>query len=230
MEKAREEYETAVRIAPSYDAANANLGAYYANHGDFATAIKHFQDAVRVNPFMAGHRVNLGSTYMNMGKFDEAEAAFRKSIELAPERFDSYLCLGGLLYRKGRLADALVVWQEMLDRAPDHVELLNQVAWLLATHPDASIRNGKKALELAKRANELTQDQYVAILNTLAAAYAETGDFTLAIEKANKAVKIAMRINRPDLAQSILAKIALYEDNKPYREVPPAVKEPPPKK
>ena len=228
--KAEEEYLKAVDIAPSYDAANANLGACYANSKppDLDNAIRYFQAAVDVNPHNAGHRCNLGAMYRQQGKYDEAEATFRGALEVDPNDLHSLDLLAGLLYVEGRSSEALVEWKKILDMWPDHVIILNTVARILATHPDASLRDGEEAVKLAERAVELTKGQAPEYLDTLAAAYAETGQFPLAIETADKAAKLALRYNSPNLAKLIRAQILFFEDGKPWREQPPALKKPSP--
>ena len=89
---------------------------------------------------------------------------------------------------------------------------------MLATDPNISLRNGPEAVELAQRAIELTDGKSPAILATLAAAYAEAGRFADAVQTAHKALDLAAQQNEPALAESIQAKIHLYEAGRPFRE------------
>ena len=75
--------------------------------------------------------------------------------------------------------------------APNDVAILNDTAWLLATNPDASVRSGAEAVELAQRAAKLTDGRRPAILGTLAAAYAEVGRFSEAVKAAERAIALA---------------------------------------
>jgi Flp pilus assembly protein TadD len=95
---------------------------------------------------------------------------------------------------------------------------LNDTAWLLATSPDASIRNGPEAVTLAERAVQLSHHQEPAILGTLAAAYAEARRFADAVQVATQAMQLAARVNNPNLVESLKAKIPLYRDKTPFRE------------
>ena len=97
--------------------------------------------------------------------------------------------------------------------------LLNDTAWLLATNPNASVRNGPEAVELAQRAVRLSGDQEPAILGTLAAAFAEAGRFPEAVQTARKALDLATQQNKQTVAKSIRAKIPLYEAGSPFREL-----------
>ncbi len=102
---------------------------------------------------------------------------------------------------------------------PDDVALLNDTAWVLATNPNASIRNGAEAVELAERAVQLSDGREPAVLGTLAAAYAETGRFPEAVQTARKALDLARQQNNQSLAESNRAKIPLYEAGTPFRDI-----------
>ena len=95
---------------------------------------------------------------------------------------------------------------------------MNNLAWVLATCREASVRNGAEAIELARRAVELSGGRVPAILGTLAAAYAEAGRFPEAVQTARKALELATQQNKQALAKSIKAKILLYEAGTPFRE------------
>ena len=96
---------------------------------------------------------------------------------------------------------------------------MNQLAWALATCPEPSIRDGAKAVELAQRAVDLSDGREPAVLDTLAAAYAEAGRFPLAVETAERARKLAAAQNNTVLADKLGARIKLYQSDAPYREV-----------
>ncbi len=102
---------------------------------------------------------------------------------------------------------------------PDDVALLNDTAWVLATNPNASIRNGTEAVGLAQRAVRLSDGKEPAVLGTLAAAYAEAGRFSEAVQTARKALDLATEQNKQSLAESLKAKMALYEAGTPFRDI-----------
>ena len=88
----------------------------------------------------------------------------------------------------------------------------------MATSPNASLRNGREAVDLAQRAVRLSGGREPAVLGTLAAAYAEAGRFSEAVETAQKALDLATKQNKPRLAESIRAKISLYKATTPFRQ------------
>jgi hypothetical protein len=116
--------------------------------------------------------------------------------------------------------DGLQRLREIAANAPDSPRMLDEVAWLLATHPDWQWRDGAEAVRLAERACRLTDRRVPALLATLAAAYAETGDFARGILVGEEALKVAQSIGDNDsvkLAESILASL---RENFPYRQRP----------
>jgi tetratricopeptide (TPR) repeat protein len=93
---------------------------------------------------------------------------------------------------------------------------LNSLAWLLATCPEAKICEGKEAVELALRACELSEWRDWGMIDTLAAAYAEQGDFDRAIKYQKQVLEIGKSSNEYD---KIKEHLSLYEQHRPYREI-----------
>jgi Flp pilus assembly protein TadD len=96
--------------------------------------------------------------------------------------------------------------------------VLNNLAWLLATCGDGSVRNGQRALELAERANRLAGGQDVRVLDTLAAAYAEAGRFEEAVRTVQAAIQLASATGRTESARRMQERLRLYQAGQPYRE------------
>ena len=127
-----------------------------------------------------------------------------------------------VLSERERILKTLAKRREAMRLQPNDAALLNDTAWMLATNPNASVRNGTEAVELAERALKLSGGNEPAILGTLAAAYAEAGRFPEAAATARKALELARQQNKRALADALRARIALYEAGKPYHETPPA--------
>jgi hypothetical protein len=104
---------------------------------------------------------------------------------------------------------------------PDNPGTCNNLAMLLATSPDASLRNGARAVELAQRANQLTYGHNPIVLGTLAGAYAEAGRFAEAAATARTALALASRRPNSQLAQALQAQLERYESGLPLREPTP---------
>jgi protein O-mannosyl-transferase len=232
MDLAGEKYRKAVELGPSYDAANANLGAYYMNKTprELDKALPCFLNAVRVNPHGAFHYDNLGKAYMALGDLDKAVAAFSKAIDIEGNSPLYHADLGDALLRQEKTAAAIAEFDETLRLYPNYVPTQIQLAQILATSEDASIRDGAKALKLALRATELTKRNYPRALHALAAAYAETGCFFEAVETANSALQLALKYQDRPFAQMIAGTIQVYQSARPLRlpMLPPPAKRPSP--
>ena len=111
--------------------------------------------------------------------------------------------------------------RELLRSRPDDVALLSNIALVLAAGQDGSIRNGAEAVELAQRAVQLSRASEPVALGTLAAAYAENGQFSNAVQTAGKTLELATKQHNQPLAESIEAMIRLYKANEPFRIIPP---------
>ena len=126
-----------------------------------------------------------------------------------------------VLAGNGRLAggdarQAAGLYRQALDVAPNYAEAQNNLAWLLATHPDDQIRDGQEAVRLAEaavRADALNPS----LLDTLAAAYAEAGRFPEAVATAGKAIQLASSLNQSQLAKKIESRLPTYEAGQPWR-------------
>ncbi len=122
-------------------------------------------------------------------------------------RGDAYLAIG----EHGK---AVADYEAAFKLQPEHSGLLNNFAWVLATSPDEEIRDGKRSVEFGKKACELTEYKEAHILSTLAAGYAETGDFANAVKWSKKAVELSDEGVRDQLRKELES----YEQEKPWRE------------
>jgi hypothetical protein len=113
------------------------------------------------------------------------------------------------------MKEAIAEYRTTLQLNPQS-DAANNLAWLLATAPQDELRNGEEALRLARQLNQVNQRPEV--LDTLAAAYAETGDFDAAAQTAETAIMRASLAKQTKLEQEIRARLELYQQHKPYRE------------
>lgn len=156
----------------------------------------------------------------------------RKAIEiysaLLEKDADNWIALrgrGDAYLSIGRHAEAIADFDRAMKLHPDDDGILNNLAWVLATSPDDKLRNGKRAIELATKACELTEYKAGHILSTLAAAYAETGDFKTAMKWSAKAVEIGREEHKEELKKELES----YKKGKPWRELQQTKEKPEPK-
>jgi tetratricopeptide (TPR) repeat protein len=224
QEQAAAHYLNALEIHPnrveasynSQTAARFNLGAIYAGQARWPEAEAQFREILRGEPDHTRAHEALGSVLMAEGRAGEASDECRTVTRLEPGNAKAWQELGMTLSRQGRGEEALKACREALRLSPDSPAALNDLGWLLATLPDAKLRDGAEALRLAQRACDLTQRQEPLCLATLDAAYAETGQFPKAIESAEETKKTALANRRADLAAEADKRRKLYRDGKPY--------------
>ena len=137
-------------------------------------------------------------------------------IEARPAEAETQLA--GRLSGRGNFAGAAARYQRALQLDPYLVEALNNLAWLLATCPEASLRNGAEAVQHAEEACQLTQYQRTIMVGTLAAAYAEAGRFSEAVAAAQKACELASIFKEDALLTRNRELLELYRAGKPYHE------------
>jgi 4-amino-4-deoxy-L-arabinose transferase-like glycosyltransferase len=140
-----------------------------------------------------------------------------KSLSLR-SKLEGHFNLGLILDRQGQVVQAMERYREALKIDPDFDGALNNLAWLLATCSNASLRNGSNAVTLARRACDLTQERTTVYIGTLAAAYAETGNFPEAISTAERAIRCARLRGEEALARRNGELLETYRAGKPYRE------------
>jgi tetratricopeptide (TPR) repeat protein len=153
-----------------------------------------------------------------MGKTDEALAHFVRAVELNPNLAEAHYQAAVILSAGKNLEPAIAHYKEAIRIKPDWAEPLNNLAWILATSSDDRLRDGKLAVEFAEHACALTQNKSAGALDTLAAAYAESGQYSDAVNTAKKAVELAQTIGDKKLAEEIGARLELYRAEKPFRQ------------
>ncbi|RPJ55255.1 MAG: tetratricopeptide repeat protein [Acidobacteria bacterium] len=217
-------FEKALVVDPEHLGAHVNLAAALGQKGNVREAVPHFRKAVALKPDSAELHNTLGFALLIEQNANEAILHLRKALELAPNMVNAHENLGmALFYTQGKTAEAVGHWRQVLRLEPNHLPVLNQTAWVLATSPDRSVRNGTEAVMLAERAVQLSGGQEPAILDSLAAAYAEVGRFPLAADTARRALALAPQQGNQQLVEGLNARIALYQAKKPFREQPQSV-------
>ena len=218
LDEAIANFRKAVELEPARADAEDNLGHALMAKGSADEAIPHFQKALDIGPETAEFHTNLGIVLAKRGQLADAIPHFERALALSPDTVDARYYLGKALVMSGRGVEGLAFWRQALSKDPDNLQVLNDTAWVLATSRDATLRNGNAALPLAERAVALTSAREPAILGTLAAVYAETGRFDKAIELEQRATELATQQGNAALAQSLKARLALYQDKTPIRQ------------
>jgi tetratricopeptide (TPR) repeat protein len=206
----------ALEIQPDNGEAHFNLGNILRLNGRTDEAITQYQEAVRLKPSIGQAHNNLGTALRQKGRLDEAIAQYQMALQIEPDNDSFHFNLAKAFCQKGKLGEAIIQYQMVLQINPADVEVQNNLAWLLATCPQASLRNGDKAVQLARQANELFGGKHPVVLRTLAAACAEAGRFSEAVEIAQRALHLAEAQSDTRLAGQLQLEMKLYQSDNPY--------------
>ncbi len=216
-EKAMADIDEALNLQPGYPPAKRMRAILLADEERFAEAIAELRDLRRASPTDEATLLQLAMLHTAAKQFEEATRLYADLLKLQPENWLVLRGRGDALLNMGKHAEAIADYEKALEQKADEPGLLNNFAWVLATSPRDELRDGKRAVELATKACELTEYQQAHILSTLAAAHAETGDFDAALEWIDKALEISP--DEGDEHDHLQKERRHYTEKKPFREL-----------
>lgn len=187
---------------------------------DSETLFRHAATAVPNNFFA---RDSLAMALWEKDRLPEAAKEFEEALKIVPNLEPSHRKLGVLRSIQGNEEEAIKQLREAIRCQPRQPEPYRHLAWLLATHPNETFRDGKEAVRLAEKARELVPSDdpaYPLYLDTLAAAYAEDGRFTDAVKTAGQAADLAERSGDKKLAEDVLKRLSFYTAGRAFHAPP----------
>jgi tetratricopeptide (TPR) repeat protein len=197
---------------------HSDLGYALARKGALEEAIEHLRAGIELRPDYPDAHYNLAAALSQEGKTREAIAEYEKTLALRPTDAEAHTSLGNVLAQEGSLKEAIAEYEEALQLAPDTILACHNLAWILSAAPDSTVRNGARAIPLAQRAADLSGGDNPLFLRTLAAAYAEAGRFSDAIEVAQKALRMANAQNNRAAVPLLVADIHAFQAKIPLRD------------
>jgi protein O-mannosyl-transferase len=206
--------ERALELEPDRAVVHFNLGSALAREGKLEQAISQFERCLQLDPNQIGASYNLGMALKNLGQYDLAIARFEDELSKNPGVGLARDNLNGAIAEREKLAKAIKQRIEEVKRHPTNTAQMSEIAWVLATNPNASVRNGAESVELAQRAVKTTGGDDPQALVALAAAYAEVGRFNEAVPTGELAVHFASDKATADRYRGYLR---WYKDGKPLR-------------
>ena len=204
-----------VALQPDSNTAKANLAVALFQQDQPQSATSILQDISSRASDDASIKVLLGQTYMKTGQVPSAVKWFRKALQQETDNLEIQLNLGIALQLQGDSREAIQLYEEILATAPQANEAANNLAWLYATHNDASVRNPTRALRLARDLCERTNNVIPPYLGTLAAALAQNGDFDEAVRLVEAAAQIARGRGNDEMTKSLEERAIQYKQGKP---------------
>ena len=183
--------------------------------GSLDRAIADYNEAIRLAPKDLRTYCGRASAFEDMGQLDKAKADYNQAIRFIPTDAPGYLMRGNAHFASGNYRAAASDFEKATRLSPRDYDALLRLAWLQATCPEDSLRNGTEALEKSKRACELSRWESADAVDTLAAAYAEIGDFDAAVKYQTQALNMkgVHAFNRKRMQE----RLELYRQHKPYR-------------
>jgi tetratricopeptide (TPR) repeat protein len=213
-ERALEAFSQLVRLRPQDACGYIGRGRAKGALGELDQALADFTEAIRLEPGNASGYGLRGHTYQLQGKSEKAVADYTEILQLHPDHVPTLLARAALRAQHRACLDAWGDLEKALALEPENPVVCNNLAWLLATCPEDAYRDGKRAVELARKACERTAWKMPNCLDTLAAACAETGAFADACHWQTQALA-----RSPDSEKPIRrSRLDTYQKQQPYRD------------
>ena len=211
-------YREALRIKPYYAEAHNNMGVVLEKQGNFSEAIKHYFEALKTNPKYASAHNNLGNAMAKQGNFKAAVYHYQEALRINPKYAEACYNLGKIYVNRNKIGKGIFFYKKAIELNSEMPQVLYSLSWLLASHEDEKFRNGKEALVLAKELCKITRNAQPRALDALAAAYAETGKFDIAVLTAQKGIALAKHQGLEELVLELRKRLELYKTAQPYRQ------------
>lgn len=211
------DHTEAIRLDPTNAVALSNRGVTWNIKKDYDKAIADFSEAIHINPKLSIAYFNRGISWRAKKENEKAVVDYSEAIMIDTTSFQAYLNRAKVRQDLGQYGKALADWTDVIRCIPRQAMGYNGQAWLLATCPDAQYRDGPKAVKLATRACEISRWKSAEDLDTLAAAFAETGDYNMAVRWQREVIDLLFK-DSPATEECRL-RLILYLSGKPYRHV-----------
>jgi tetratricopeptide (TPR) repeat protein len=219
IDEAAQHYRAALAINPKLALAHNNLGILLLQRGDVSSGITQLRDALNLNPTNAETQINLAIALNHREQWVEAKELFSKVVTPATQDPKIRSEFANALLHNGQTREAMSQYAAALLISQEFPEALEGLAWILSTSTNVEFRDGPEALKMAVRAVELTSKNDPVKLKTLAAAYAETGDFTNAVSTLKTALDVADKSgDGGKLSAQMRLMMAQFQASKPWRE------------
>lgn len=187
-------------------------------HGLGRESLEHFTLVLQLIPDDATSLYNAGLANMGLRNFDEAIKLFRATLRVRPDDADTHFHLANGLQATGNTPPAVDHLRRAVRLQPDSPLAANNLAWILATHPNPNLRNGDEAVRLARKICESSSFSNASTVATLAAALAEAKSFEEAVKMNQRAIDLATNHNNKQLQDKLQQRQTLYESNHAYRD------------
>lgn len=214
--KANADFDVVSQLDPKFAGAYVGRGQVFILEHEYDKAIAQLNHAIRLDAFRVDAYTLRGESMNAKKEYDKAIADFNQEIRLQPKSSGAYVDRAAAWRGKAEFDKAIADYAEAFRLAPDDAVIKNAFAWFLATCPEGRYRNGKRAIALATSACDSSGWNQSAYIDTLAASYAEAGDFAHAITYQRQAIDRSAADS--DETEGMKGRLRLYSEKTPYRE------------
>ncbi len=214
VDDAVEQYRAAVRLRPTDAMFRYDLAGGLLRQTNFDEAISQFREAMHIDPHIPTIHDRLAFALMLEGRTTDGIAEYRQALEDDPDDAEAHEDLGMTLFQQGDTQEAIAHLEKGLALEPGSPNVQNALAWILATAPQAALRDGPRAIQFATQASAAADNQNPIFLRTMAAAYAQTGDFSKAQLTARRAFSLAAAQSNRSLAEALVGDFQLYQSGR----------------
>jgi tetratricopeptide (TPR) repeat protein len=221
FDEAKADIEKALRIQPDLTQAILMRSLIAAQAKRFGDAIADLKTLLQADPQNSELRLQLGAYYAADNRPRKAIEVFDQLVESDSDNWQARRARADALLSIGEHAKAIEDYTVALKKKPDDSHMLNNLAWVLATSTDDNIRDAKRSIEIGTKACEVTKYEAPHILSTLAAGYAEAGEWDTAVKWSSKAVELSEQKKakgEPDVSEQLKKELESYKQKKPWRE------------
>jgi Tfp pilus assembly protein PilF len=214
---AEHHFQQALQKGPNYPPAHLVYGWFLSAQGKYAAAERHFSRAIELDPYLAHALDGWGEVYARQGEFDKALEKYRQALAIDPNLPWAHCHIGLIDFERGNFVAAKASFESALQFPAPPLPARLKLIEILSAAANPALRDGKRAILLAKQLVASSNRPNAALLDVLAMAYAENGQFALAEETAKRARHLALGTNDRELAEAIREREQLYRQRSPYR-------------
>ena len=216
LDDAKRDVEQALLLSPGLIQAIVIRSRIAAEEGRMSDAVADMQLLLQEEPENTGWQLQLGYYYIQDRRPSKAIEVFSRVLADDPGNTLVRQIRADQLLTIGKHEEAIADYEILVKEDPENDSILNNFAWVLATSPDDHLRDAPRALELALKAGEISEYNKAHVLSTMAAAYAESGDFENAVRWAEKALEVGTEDE--EVEEQLRQELESFQQEKPWRE------------
>ena len=217
LDEAAQDFSATIRIHPEYANAWFNRAEVFMKQGKTDLAVENYSQAITLDSEDAGFYAGRGKAYRLRGDYRQAEADLNRALNLDGRLTEGYTQRGHLWLAQGMYEQAAGDYRAAVRNDPQSVDALRSVAWMMATCEDQRYRDPKRAIQFAKKSIELNGSEDFRLVDTMAAAHANAGQFSYAVTEQERAIQMGTGQATGREMHALKQRLQQYSQQTPYR-------------